>query len=564
MGDNDVLNMLLLAAAAVIWIVQAVVRFRKARNVEAGREARRDRRTRFWVRRDREQVRYEAEEERGAAERQRRLVTERRTSLSSAFNGLMRRAAALENGPAWMADRTRDLADRARTLDRSLGGSDDLSISGLSVLSQEAGLLAERLDLLERMAADRTGDHAWGFLVSDAALDGLAPALVPEGARPVALAGSVDPDTVAACAAMNLVPVAIPAGWWLDVGTWPKAVSSMLSGLWFANGAARGELFDLVGLPPRWAVVFSEPMYVSSEDVLGPFGAWLDGIVLDVIGMARFGPQWAWSVAASVAREQDTCHVDTLPSGVHLSPAMPACLRMPLLVRILEQLGWIDESNPPGRDDSFEDVTRRVMDRSGLLVFPTRRNTFYQVPVDSFLQAGIGLVDYLFGQRLDVLGGTVAESVKSEDWRAAWNWAPRVRAGAAMSGSVVARLSTGLFLTDAASGQAKRLARSLLAGLVAPAGTAAFAVSGRTFHGARPSRSASAASLTSLAEATAAVPGREVSVGFQDRRAAGRASGLPDGRAFLDRDVLLDAMFLRVVLERRYPIPWNRWSNRKL
>jgi len=574
MGDNDLVNLLLLAAAAAIWIAQAFVRARKARGGQAGDQARRDRKTRSKVRRDREQMRYEAEEQRSAGDRRRRVVTERRSSLSQGFNGLMRRAAALEGSPKWLAKRARGLSERARELDRNLGGSDDLSASELSGVGQEAASVAERLDLLERMAGDRNADHAWGFLVSDAVLDGLAPKLVPEGARPVALAASVDAGTASACAAMNLVPVAIRPGWWLSIDQWPQAISSMLSGLWFANAKVRGELFDLVGLPPHWAVVFSEPMYLSSEDVLGPFGAWLDGIVLDVIGVARFGPQWGWTVAESMSGRAETCRVDTLPSGVHLSPTMPACLRLPLLVRIVEQLGWLDESNPAGRDQSFEDVTRGVLDRSGLLVFPTRRNTFYQVPVDSFLQAGLGLVDYLFGQRLESLGGTIGERFRSDDWRVASAWVSRVRGGAPMAGSVVARLSTGLSLVDSTAGQANRQARSLLETLVAPTKRAAFAVTGRTSsRGGLVSARDRVASRQAVPQgSTGRSAGKRVErsnePGFWQREGAaghvGAGAGLPTGRDFVRPDVLLDAMALRVILERRYPLPWSRWNNRRL
>ena len=261
--------------------------------------------------------------------------------------------------------------------------------------------LRYRLQVFQKLEAERDA-HGKKLGILDDIADGLFRRLIDDKVGAVPFLGFcahttvVDESMRGALLEMGVVPIEAPVGWPKNIADWPEGFHSMVSDVVFARGKFLTEAYRKTGLSTSWAVPYSEPVYVDTNQVLGPFGSWLPGLMGDLTTLLLLGPAWAEALTAQLIQESEGINVNGLipsnGSGWHLASLPGPGLRVMLLAKVLETL-------------NYKETARRIEERwcnevgeCETLYMPTRRGSHYGVGVAPYLEAGHGLIKFLLDQ----------------------------------------------------------------------------------------------------------------------------------------------------------------------
>jgi hypothetical protein len=387
-------------------------------------------------------------------------------------SGKSRYAKRLE---AWIQ---RYVAKRARKVLSGLAESGALERSRLTKAESHAARIELRLDAFRRAVGARSQHNkkqAERLTLGDRVFDTLFdPLLGPKLANGVKTEGilaalpSMDEQTRAVFADMGIMVIDIPVGWPEAIETWPAGFHSAVRDLLIGRPGLLQEGFRKTGLSGTWTVAYSQPVYVSPNEILGPFGPWLATLLADLVSVLMFGPAWAEAyVRVMTARLERTQakRTPTSSNGWHLGDRPAACLRAEVLARLLETL---DYKKAAGR---VRKVWENRLGECASLLMPTRRGTYYEIGAEPYLEAGHGLMAFLLEQVWDRLGDLRLDEIEGLDPAhvSATRLEPLVvaaLAGRPARASMRQRMGAALRAWVRDPEGAERIRRAVLAGLI--------------------------------------------------------------------------------------------------
>lgn len=261
--------------------------------------------------------------------------------------------------------------------------------------------LRYRLQVFRKLEAEREA-HGKKLGILDEIADGLFRGLIDDKVGTVPFLGFcahttvVDESMRGALLEMGVVPIEAPVGWPKNITDWPEGFHAMVSDVVFARGSFLTEAYRKTGLSTSWAVPYSEPVYVDTNQVLGPFGSWLPGLMGDLTTLLLLGPAWAEALTEQMIQEFEGINANGLipsnGSGWHLASLPGPGLRVMLLTKVLDTLNYKETAI------RIEERWRNEVGECETLYMPTRRGSHYGVGVTPYLEAGHGLIKFLLDQ----------------------------------------------------------------------------------------------------------------------------------------------------------------------
>lgn len=501
---EEIFNLLLFAVMVLIWMARNVYRYYEGKKKKQEEEQRRERRRSYERHAGQAQAQtaretpaqrapfsgVEREESKKRArksgakkakkERDRRKrwkeLTEKLGDLEEEASRLARRAAKNPYAPRLERWVRRFVSDKARSTREDLGDPGDLSRKRMSQAEGRVKKLRRRLDVLRSLAEQRSPDRerAERLAVADQVLGELLEPLLPRrlsnGVKlrdVVAAFPASDEETRQALASMGILLLDTPMGWTGAVDRWADGFHAAAHDLVVQRPGLLNEAFRKTGLSSTWAVPYSEPVYVSSNEILGPFGAWLPVLVTDAVMLQLLGPYWAHAYVRNLTKTTIRENARKTPasgSGWHLGDHPAPCLRVEVLARTVESLGHEKIAR------KMRSEWRDKLGKCESLMMPTRRGSVYAVSAEPYSEAGHGLMAFLLDQtwssfgdrRFDEVEGMEGAEVAPDELE---TQVADAVAGRPVFASVRQRIASGLGAWLLERDLNQRISRAVLAGL---------------------------------------------------------------------------------------------------
>ena len=217
------------------------------------------------------------------------------------------------------------------------------------------------------------------------------------------LGPSVDENMRQTLLEIGVIPIEAPVGWPNAMDNWPDGFRTMVSDVIFSRQGLLTEAYKRTGLSGFWPVPYSEPVYVNTNEVLGPFGSWLPGIFADLASILLLGPAWAEAMVVQLIEQtddvRDSLSMPTSSSGWHLASLPAPSFRVEILARTLETLRYKKTAK------RIRKIWQEEFGECETLYMPTRRRSYYGVGAAPYLEAGHGLVGFLLEGNWESLDG---------------------------------------------------------------------------------------------------------------------------------------------------------------
>ncbi len=365
----------------------------------------------------------------------------------------------------------RAVFEEAEQAARDLKASGGIEGATIRAAVSKNNLLRYRLHVFQRLAKERESGGDRLAKLDDVAEGLFRPLLEEMRGDNLGLCAhgrAIDESMRRTLVEMSIMPIEAPVGWPDNSSKWPEGFHGVLSDVLFGQGNLLSETYQKTGLSTSWPIPYSEPVYVDGNQVLGPFGSWLPGLIGDLASVLLLGPSWAEALAAKlIADTKDIGACNTVPttgSGWHLASLPATGFRLLLLSRVLDNLNYRESGQKIRKwlNDSFGDCE--------VLYMPTRRGSYYGVGIGPYLEAGQGLVAFILEQQWDEFGGRKLQElpffkrheVSPEIIEAL---IPSAVAGRPMTGPMRQRIATGLGAFVRTPESRERIVRSVLYGL---------------------------------------------------------------------------------------------------
>ncbi len=168
------------------------------------------------------------------------------------------------------------------------------------------------------------------------------------------------------------------------------------------------ELRNRFGLPDRYPVPFASRGYLSEDEVLLPFGPWLEVLFGDLMGSLLLGPVYAESLAELLANPRNPSAVATVGvtrDGASYASEPPAHLRMAVAVAAMDDLGEGEEQQRIWQSWSERHGWPQVM------YLPTRVEGWIQAPAEAFTDMAESVADLMLLEPMSALGDQSLDGV---------------------------------------------------------------------------------------------------------------------------------------------------------
>ncbi len=210
--------------------------------------------------------------------------------------------------------------------------------------------------------------------------------------QPVALQGF---------ASAGLLPVPVRSPFPDHLSGWASVASG--SGMAFLErvDGLKWELRSRFGLPDRYPVPFAPRGFLSRDDVLLPFGSWLETLFGDLVGSLLLGPTYAMALGRLLASPQTPGAVATVGvsrDGSLYSPEPPAQVRMAVSVAAMDDRGDDDLRQQLWSDWNEQHGWPAVM------YLPTRMAGWIEAPMSAFTQMAEEVADLMLFEPMSSLG----------------------------------------------------------------------------------------------------------------------------------------------------------------
>lgn len=252
-------------------------------------------------------------------------------------------------------------------------------------------------------AADRLAEACYRPLLSFAAHR----FAVPQRAT-VSFVASRDRLDLRGFPAAGLTAVALPNAFPDRLAGWSMVASEVGRDFLESVQGLKWELRNRFGLPDRYPVPFASRGYLSEDEVLLPFGPWLEVLFGDLVGSLLLGPAYAHALAELLANPRNpsaVASVGVTRDGSSYAKQPPAHLRMAVAVAVMDDLG---------EDEVQQRIWQSWNERHGwpqVMYLPTRVEGWIQAPVEAFSDMAERVADLMLLEPMGALGDQSLDGV---------------------------------------------------------------------------------------------------------------------------------------------------------
>ena len=200
---------------------------------------------------------------------------------------------------------------------------------------REASPGAKGLYLADEVAKECYGPILnWSRYQSGVSIPEVTPlSLIGEG-RALAPEGLID---------VGVTPIVLPETFPDTLDSWPLIAHEVGRGVLQSVQGLQWEIRDRYTLPERYPVPFAFRGYLGEDEVVRPFGVWLDRLFGDILGAALLGPAYGLALCAHLSRRGEPSAISAVAvdaSGTAYAKEPPFQLRMAAVVSVLDVMGF--------------------------------------------------------------------------------------------------------------------------------------------------------------------------------------------------------------------------------
>jgi hypothetical protein len=251
--------------------------------------------------------------------------------------------------------------------------------------------------------ADRIVEACYGPLLQFAAHRFAVP-----NRAPISFVATRDRMDLSDFSAAGLTAVALPNAFPDRLTGWSMVAHEVGRDFLESVQGFKWELRNRFGLPDRYPVPFASRGYLSEEEVLLPFGPWLEVLFGDLMGSLLLGPAYAESLAELLANPRNPSAVVVVGvtrDGASYTAEPPAHLRMAVAVAAMDDLGEGEQQQRIWQSWSERHGWPRV------LYLPTRVEGWIEAPVQSFTDMAESVADLMLLEPMSALGDQSLDGV---------------------------------------------------------------------------------------------------------------------------------------------------------
>jgi len=252
-------------------------------------------------------------------------------------------------------------------------------------------------------AADRLATACYGPLVSFAGHHFTTP-----DRAPVSFVAARERLDLRTFPAAGLTAIALPDVFPDRLSGWAMVAHEVGRDFLESVQGLKWEVRNRFGLPDRYPVPFASRGYLSEDEVLLPFGPWLEVLFGDLVGSLLLGPAYAQALAQLLANPRNPSAVASVgvsSDGSHYSNQPPAQLRMAVAVAVMDDLGEEEEQ---------QRIWRSWNERHGwpqAMYLPTRVEGWIEAPMSAFSEMAEQVADLMLLEPLGALGDRSLDGV---------------------------------------------------------------------------------------------------------------------------------------------------------
>jgi len=230
---------------------------------------------------------------------------------------------------------------------------------------------------------------------------------VPDRA-PVSFVGARDRLDLRTLPTAGLTAVALPNAFPDRLAGWSMVAHEVGRDFLESVPGLKWELRNRFGLPDRYPVPFASRGYLSEDEVLLPFGPWLEVLFGDLVASLLLGPAYARALAELLANPRNpsaVAAVGTTSDGSSYASEPPAHLRMAVAVAVMDDLGEGEEQQRIWQSWNEQHNWPRV------IYLPTRVEGWIEAPVSAFSDMAERVADLMLLEPLGALGAQSLDGV---------------------------------------------------------------------------------------------------------------------------------------------------------
>ncbi|MFH2006492.1 MAG: hypothetical protein ABI333_07905 [bacterium] len=198
----------------------------------------------------------------------------------------------------------------------------------------------------------------------------------------------------------GVAAVALPAAFPGRLQGWPQVAHEVGRDFLDSVQGLKWELRNRFGLPDRYPIPFASRGYLSQDEVLLPFGGWLEWLFGDLVGTLLLGPAYPMALRdllASPSNPSAVTAVGITSDSAYYAAEPPAHLRMSAAIAILDDLGFPEEQ---------QRIWESWNERHGWpqwLYLPTRVEGWIEAPISHFVDTAGQVADLIVNEALGAL-----------------------------------------------------------------------------------------------------------------------------------------------------------------
>jgi hypothetical protein len=225
---------------------------------------------------------------------------------------------------------------------------------------------------------------------------------------PVSFVAARDQLDLSGFPSAGLTAVALPNAFPDRLAGWSMVAHEVGRDFLESVQGLKWELRNRFGLPDRYPVPFASRGYLSEDEVLLPFGPWLEVLFGDLVGSLLLGPAYARALAELLANPRNpsaVAAVGVTSDGASYASEPPAHLRMAMAVAVMDDLGEGEEQ---------QEIWQSWNERHGwpqVMYLPTRVEGWIEAPVSAFSEMAESVADLMLLEPLEALGNQSLDGV---------------------------------------------------------------------------------------------------------------------------------------------------------
>jgi len=198
----------------------------------------------------------------------------------------------------------------------------------------------------------------------------------------------------------GVAAVALPTAFPGRLHGWPQVAHEVGRDFLDSVQGLKWELRNRFGLPDRYPIPFASRGYLSQDEVLLPFGGWLEWLFGDLLGTLLLGPAYPMALRdllASPGNPGTVTAVGVAPDNAYYAAEPPAHLRMSVAIAVLDDMGFPEEQ---------QRIWQSWNERHGWpewLYLPTRVEGWIEAPVSHFVDTAGQVADLIMNETLGAL-----------------------------------------------------------------------------------------------------------------------------------------------------------------